>query len=544
MLDGDIGPAKAQDEPTQSAQQAEPGRAEPGEERKPLLRQAETSASLSHPEAAFVAVEGLPEEPSTTERQPLELEAGVDQASIMKRINWHILPIFFGLAMLCAMDRANLSFASPQLNHDLHFSDEVYGLGSGIFFVGYAIVTIPSTFICARVGAPIFLGSILVMWGLVASLFAVMQNRWQFFILRFILGLTESGAYPGMWYLLHKFYSESELGVAYTIIATASSLSGLAGGPLAAELLDLDGTLHMHGWQWLFLLEGIPAVFLGIGILVYLAKSPEDARFLSPEEKAWFATRKQEETASLDVKGSSPSGVGVAEEEESSWTTLKTVLKEWRIWWLAGIWATTNLSMDCLVFWIPLMIESIIYGEKEEWDISGDGEAAERILVSEHAVHVARLASIPFGMAALAMVAVAYSAKRFGDRHWHVAGSMLVAVAALAIMALVKGHVAWLAIAFLTLGCIGVWGNHGPLLSWPAAILKGTTAAAGFSLMKMVGSMAAFVGNSLMGVLHNATGSFTVPLCLMAILLLLGSFLALTFKEPGRSAKIEGSTTN
>ncbi|EIE20526.1 MFS general substrate transporter, partial [Coccomyxa subellipsoidea C-169] len=157
------------------------------------------------------------------------------------KVDHHLLPFFFSVALLCSIDRANLSYAALQLNHDLKFSHTVYGLGSGLFFLGYMVFQVPSTYVCARVGAPKFLGTIVVVWGLVATLFAWMQTSAQFYTLRLILGLAESGAYPGMWYSLALFYDDKELGVAYTTVSTATAVAGVLGGPIAAALLSLNG---------------------------------------------------------------------------------------------------------------------------------------------------------------------------------------------------------------------------------------------------------------------------------------------------------------
>ncbi|KAK9837315.1 hypothetical protein WJX81_005659 [Elliptochloris bilobata] len=474
----------------------------------------------------------------------------VDGEAVLARVSRHILPLFFSLALLNSIDRANLSFAALQLNTDLGFSRSVYGFGSGLFFIGYALLQIVAPLICARVGAPSFLGTILVLWGGVTLLFAFMRTAGQFYCLRLLLGVAESGAYPGMWYHLALFFDDHELGLAYTCVATATSVAGVLGAPLAAGLLSLDGACGLRGWQWLFLVESAPAVALGLVIRWRLARSPEAALFLRPAERSWLASRKAaqpvaaEQAHSVDTHAAPPA----ATTDSSIWAPLLTAFASRHIWHLAGIWTLNAMGLDGIVFWAPLLVRAILDGDADAADDGATEVVADnsvtagdtvRQLALGRMVQAALLAGVPFGAAGIAMVVNARHSKRSGERHWHGALPLLVGAVALAALAALLGSSgngtagAAGAFAALSAAAVGIWSVHGPLMGWPAAFLSGTTAASGFALMKMVGALGSFLGPALIGGLADATGGFAVPCLVLACCVAAGAVLMLAFRAPG-----------
>eukprot|EP00884_Botryococcus_braunii_P019907 jgi/Botrbrau1/65/Bobra.0022s0058.1 len=332
--------------------------------------------------------------------KPLALDVAgpLDEDRIAAKVNKRLLPSLFLLALACSLDRANLSFAALQLNHDLGFTKMEYGLGSGLFFIAYAFLQIPATLLCVRLGAVPFLSASLMLWGIVACLFASLRSPVQFFILRFLLGLAESGAYPGMWHLMHQFYNAEQLGVAYTCVALATSVSGVLGGPLAAALLSLDGIVGLRGWQVLFLAEGLPSVLLGVILFCSLPRSPAEASFLQPEERAFLTMHRGHHGEALGTPKVDPRdsewrrrwGAGgyramsrgltippVEAEEAGSLRGPSEVLGapmhtqvspwwgfavDWRIWWLALVWGLSAAALDGIVFWAPMLINRIFKG--------------------------------------------------------------------------------------------------------------------------------------------------------------------------------------
>lgn len=247
--------------------------------------------------------------PHRTHQQQNEAPQAVDSRAVMHKVDRHLVPWFFSLGILCYLDRTNLSFAALQLNKDLHLSCATYGLGAGIFFAGYALCQVPSNMALVRLGAPLWLGIIVVAWGLVATLFAFTTGAAMFLTLRFALGVAECGAFPGIWYHLSRFYSESELGPAYAKVATCTALAQVIGAPLAAAILSLDGLAGLRGWQWLFLMEGIPTIAFGIAVRLLLAPCPSKAKFLTPEERSWLQRRQDEGSSGGGGSGSQCSAV-------------------------------------------------------------------------------------------------------------------------------------------------------------------------------------------------------------------------------------------
>ncbi|KAK9803354.1 hypothetical protein WJX73_008105 [Symbiochloris irregularis] len=411
-----------------------------------------------------------------------EVESRPDERRVIAKVYWHLLPLFLPLSLLCSLDRANLSFAALQLNKDLGFSKEVYGFGSGIFFLGVL----------------------------------------QFFILRFILGLCEAGAYPGMWYHMHLFLDDQELGAGYATLATGTAVNGVIGGPLAAALLKLDGFLGLTGWQWLFLTEGIPAVVLGVVLWKKLARTPASAGFLSQRERMWLQKRQEQAQQSRQVINGGKS--------ERWWR----FAQHWRIWHLAVICLLSTMAMDGLVFWVPIIISSIIYQDDDgPGGTMTGGDDAARHEETQHAVKSALLSAIPFGCAAITMVVVAWHSKAQKERHLHTAVPLLIAGCGLILMPAVVSDAPVLAFILLSTILSGIWAVQGPLLGWPAAFLKGKTAASGFALMKMLGALGSFMGPSIIGYFAEHHESYTGAFIVLGCCLLIAAALTLLFHESG-----------
>ncbi|WIA34639.1 hypothetical protein OEZ86_012956 [Tetradesmus obliquus] len=265
-------------------------------------------------------------------------------AAVVRAINIHVLPIFLAMATLCYIDRTNTAFASLQMNRDLRFSAETYGLGSGLFFLGYSASMIPSQLVLMRVGAPRWLGFIVTGWGLTAMSFSAMRSKHQFWALRVCLGMFESGAFPGMWHYLNSFYPADAITLPYSLIEAAVGLANVAGAPLAAVLLLLDGTGGWAGWRWLFLIEGVPSVATGIAMLYVLPKDFAAATFLGAADKAWLAqahAASKRHAAEAEVRG--------------PLRLLYDAAANPRVW-LVGLAALLkNAAMVGILFWCPII---------------------------------------------------------------------------------------------------------------------------------------------------------------------------------------------
>lgn len=219
------------------------------------------------------------------------LPTSISGPSVYRKVNWKILPLFSLIAGFCYLDRTNLAFASLQLNRDLGFNAQVYGLGSGMFFLGYSLFMVPSNMIMVKVGAPRWLGLLVVTWGLVAACFAALSSPTEFYTLRFLLGVAEAGAFPGMWFYLYMFYPPELMTMPLAVLEAAVSTANVLSAPLAAALLQLQGAGGMAGWQWLFLIEGLGTTALGLCTAALLPLGLATATFLTSSERSWLAQR-------------------------------------------------------------------------------------------------------------------------------------------------------------------------------------------------------------------------------------------------------------
>src|SRR5205085_1235917 len=211
----------------------------------------------------------------------------VSERSLLSRLTWRLIPFMFLLYIVSYLDRINVGFAALQLNKSLNFDPTVFGLGAGIFFIGYFIFEVPSNLILERVGPRIWIARILVTWGIISSAMMFVNSALTFYILRFLLGIAEAGFFPGMILYLTYWYPAEARGRAVARFMTANAIAGVIGGPISGFLLKMDGAAGLAGWQWLFLIEGIPAVLLGFVTLAYLPDGPKHAKWLSAEEKDW-----------------------------------------------------------------------------------------------------------------------------------------------------------------------------------------------------------------------------------------------------------------
>ena len=396
----------------------------------------------------------------------------------LARTRRRLIPFLFVLYIVSYLDRINVGFAALQMNADLGFSARVFGLGAGIFFLGYVLFEIPSNLALQRVGARRWIARIMISWGIASSAMMFVQGPASFYALRFILGVGEAGFFPGMILYLTYWFPAAERARAIAQFMTATALAGVIGGPLSGALLALDGRAGLEGWQWLFLVEGLPAVLLGIAVLRYLTDRPEDAAWLPPDERAWLVARMRAEHAARDQIH----GVGVAE-----------MFKSATVWRLSFLWFCLVIGLYGISFWTPQIVRGFS-GLSDFW--------------------VGVVSAVPYLVAAAGMVRVAAHSDRTQERRWHVALPALAAVVGFLLSAWVTSPVP--ALAALSLAALGLWGCLGPFWAMPTAFLGGTAAAAGIALINSVGNIGGFVGPFALGWAKDATGSFSGGLVLLA----------------------------
>ncbi len=407
----------------------------------------------------------------------------------LRKVRRRLIPFLFLLYIVAYLDRINVSFAALQMNEDLGFSSAVYGLGAGIFFVSYVLFEVPSNLILERVGVRLWISRIMITWGIASSAMMFVQGPWSFYALRFLLGAAEAGFFPGIILYLTRWFPADDRARAIALFMTATALAGVIGGPASGALLSLDGAGGLRGWLWLFLLEGLPALVLGVAVFMWLPERPSDARWLEPAERDWLVTRlRDEETAAA----------------ASSHATFGRALRSGRLWLLACLYFTIIISFYGVSFWLPQILQSL----------SGMSD-----------LRVTFLSALPYMVAAIGMVLVARRSDRTGQRAGLVAVSALVAVCGFAAAAMVTSPTA--SLIALSIAALGIWGTLGPFWTMPAAFLRGSAAAGGIAAINSVGNIGGFVGPYAVGYVRQATGDFTAGLWLMAGSMALAAALAL-----------------
>jgi len=420
----------------------------------------------------------------------------IDKNLIVAKVRRRIVPYIFICYIVNYLDRFNVSFAALEMSSDLGFSEMTYGLGASMFFVGYVFFEIPSNLIMMRVGARVWIARIMITWGLVSTCMMFVKTPYSFYLLRFLLGVAEAGFFPGMILYLTYWIPAGERARAFALFLTSTSLAGVFGGPVSGALFKLEGAYGLKGWQWLFFLEGIPAVLLGIITLFYLVDRPEHAGWLTLAEKRWLS-----ETIRMEHE----------ESDSRRRLTLWQALKHPRVWQLCLLYFSVVISFYGVAFWLPKVVKSF----------SGLGNSA-----------VAVLSAVPYLAASVSMVLVANHSDKTGERRWHVGLSAFAACLGLLLGVYFLEHRNPL-LAFICI-CItasGIWSILGPFWSLPTVFLSGTAAAGGVALINSIGNVGGFVGPSVIAYVKETTQSFTSGMLVLAGTLLLAGFLALRIKE-------------
>eukprot|EP00884_Botryococcus_braunii_P010897 jgi/Botrbrau1/19809/Bobra.0124s0052.1 len=423
-----------------------------------------------------------------------------DEGVTMRKVNQYML---WRICLICFfnyLDRTNLSFAAVTMKKDLSLSDYQYGVGSSAFFVSYAALQVPFTCIMVRIGAPKFLGVSLLFWGLFSSSFAAVQNVAAFYSLRILLGVAETGAFPGLWWHLLQWYSEEEVGFSYSYTSAVIAAAQVLGGPLAAACLHMDGLLGLAGWRWLFLLQGIPPMILGLYLFFTLPRRPIDAKFLSLPEREWLQHRQWQARGGPSA---SMNGQGMAQGEKRRW---KAML-DWRVYALGAMDGLVGSAKYGIIYWAPLIIVSLLSGSANQSQPLKGSQPDESGGHTPSPVLVVLLAAIPFGVAATFTLANAYHSKLTGERRLHIIVPTFGAAAGLAFLAASLHSHPVLGLVSLTLGSLA-FAPTAVQSSYPASFLKGSSAAIGWAVMNSVANLGGLLGPYLIGAVKKVTGSF------------------------------------
>jgi ACS family tartrate transporter-like MFS transporter len=388
------------------------------------------------------------------------------------------MPFLFVLYIISYLDRVNLSYASLEMSRELGFSNEVFGLGFGIFFVGYFFLEIPSTILVELWSARKWIGRIMISWGMLASCSGLIRSAHQLYWLRFFLGVAEAGFFPGIIVYLTHWYRAEDRARAIALFMVAIPISQIAGGPVSGLLMKLHW-MGYAGWRWLLILEGVPAVVFGVVTIFYLTDWPKEARWLNAPERAWI-------TGELEREKQAKAAVTPL----SMWQALRN--RDVVLLTLAAFFALTVLYG--FGFWLPRMVQELSRGGVLE---------------------VSLLATIPVLAALPAMLVNGWHSDQSGERRRHAAVS-LFAAAILLLASQAPARNAWLGMVFLSAAATGVYGYLPAFWSLPTTFLSEAAAAACIGLINSFGNLGGFVGNYAMGFLSDKTGSYTAGVAYLA----------------------------
>jgi MFS family permease len=424
------------------------------------------------------------------------------EEAVLTRVGLRLLPFLFLLYVVNILDRVNVGFAKlqmlPALGLDGDRGDAVFALGAGIFYIGYLVFEVPSNLILQRVGARTWIARIMVSWGVISAAMMFVREPWGFYALRFLLGVAEAGFFPGIILYLSHWFPTRQRARATAFFMIASPVAGVIGNPLSGWLLQyLDKVGGLAGWQWLFLVEGLPSVLLGIGVWFYLDDRPEQAAWLTPGEQDWLADRLRHEARRREL---------------SHGLSRLSALAHPRVWLLIALYFTPAVGTNALGFYAPTIIQDEFSGRS--------------------AFVVGVLAALPSVAALIGQVVASVHSDRTGERRLHVAVAALLGAGGWGLGAAgVVLHQPWLVLAGLVTAQMGMMSMLPTFWTLATSFLSGTAAAGGIALINSVANFGGFVAPILVARLKVVGGSYAAPMLVLVLTMAAGAVLALCVRH-------------
>lgn len=412
-----------------------------------------------------------------------------EQNRVYAKVFWRIMPFLMLCYVIAYLDRVNVGFAKLQMSIDLGFSETVFGLGAGIFFLGYFLFEVPSNILMHKVGARIWIARIMITWGVLSAAFMFVSSPTQFYVLRFLLGLAEAGFYPGIILYLTYWYPSHRRAKVIAVFMSGIPVAGILGNPLSGLIMDaFHGSSGMQGWQWMFVIEAVPAVLIGLVTLFYLDNGITKSKWLSDDEKQLLQSE-----IDLDQKGT---------EHVRSFAN---IVADKRVWLMCLIYFCFVMGQYGLTLWMPTLVKAT--------GVTGN-------------LHIGLLSAIPFGCAIIAMNLIGRSADARRERRWHLIVPAMMGAIGFVGTAVFADNTA-ISIAALSLAAAGVLTCAPLFWSLPTAFLSGAAAAVGIASINSVGNLAGFVSPYLIGYLKDLTHSGATGMYMLALMLVIGAIAVL-----------------
>ncbi|MGW4332865.1 MFS transporter [Rhodococcus koreensis] len=420
----------------------------------------------------------------------------VDEERVYRKVTVRIIPFLFAAMLAAYLNRVNVGFVADSLSSELGFSDAAYGLGAGIFFIGYLLFEVPSNLLMHRIGARRTLQRIMILWGITSASIMLVQAEWQFYALRFLLGVFEAGFFPAVVFYLTCWYPSIRRGKALALLITGVAVSGVVGAPLSGLILSLfDGWMGLAGWQWMLLVEGIPPLVLGILVFRVLADDPESASWLGRAERELLTDR-----IMADRRSNPPQH-----------TSFAKALKDVRVYSLCWVYFSVASGIYLISFWLPRMLREA--GSFNPWQLG-------------------LVVAVPYVVAAVAMVAIGSHSDRTGERRWHFTYSGFAGV--VTVIAATQVSNVWAILFLFTIATASMLTMSPLFWTIPTTLLSGAAAAGGIALINSVGNLSGFVSPFVTGWLSDLTGSFSLSLWLNSAVLVSGLVVLLMITRDQR----------
>jgi MFS transporter, ACS family, tartrate transporter len=405
-----------------------------------------------------------------------EATSAIERRTIAK-VSWRLLPLVALAYCIAYIDRSNISFAALTMNKDLGFSAYIYGWGAGIFFFGYFLFEIPSNLILEKIGARIWIARIMITWGIISGLTALITGTTSFLIIRFLLGAAEAGFFPGMILYLTYWFPAEYRGRVISTLFIAQPVANAAASIASAAILDMDGMLGIKGWQWIFIIEAIPAVLLGLVILRIMTDRPGHADWLAEDERVWLQTRLDGESRQVESTG------------RMTWTK---ALADPRVVALSLIYLMSVTANYGIVFFMPQIIKGIGLSN----------------------MMTGLLSSLPYVVGTVGLLAWGWSSDRNKERRWHLIVASTVGALGLAFAGW-SGASYW-ALLGMSAATVGIYGSRAAFWPMPSLFLTGTAAAGAIAMINAVGNLGGYVGPFVVGWIKDSTQSFGAGLYFLA----------------------------